>query len=697
MKVENNTLKYSSRPVIEYKNNQNQVNSKAHNQSFGAAGGVGNSVVCVMDAVERGGLVASFLIQDFLGMNIPRTLTGLNRNKDITGEWNYMEAAEVGIREFLSGPVMFAVPMIMLWGVKRLFGKANDVQVNVLRAMGDKFAQSTAGKTSADFTNLKAIKQGFYTDLFSDILRNTYNSNADEATILRQAREFASDVLKYEELVDAKKTTKLIDRIRGKQVSGTADEQLAKIVTRFSEIAKENAQNPSQNFLAARLSTDGNPVSKPLSKLITDMRNFTEDAFESVVKKAQSGTLQGKELKAFLKKFTDLRTGSRVLTNISMIAGIIGFCSYIPKLYQLSDTNPGLKGLEGDSTPKKNQALKSKSDNENKLNDTPQETTKPIAFGGAIDSIGRAASKKGGKLSKIFGEFEFDSYNCSFLGLLTACGLGVLVPRLYHAREENEYKEILFRDSVTIGTIACGAKIMQQIVARLCTNTTGFALAIKPKFKEGTSKLTKTLSYLRPVKGHQVLTSDQLQSKYTNIDKYKNGIAGFAQFIDEQGGNIKKMFSIDEKATGLLKSIYESSAKASSVNFESASNKDLIEGLMDVVTNNKASDKLSNLYDIFKDNGNSFLKKAKFMNSSFNFGIIFAISPIILGWLIPRLNESLTKKRQLEKNEQAKAQITETPAQEPINLNNKIEIGNNQQIKIAQTKAAITFKEFIKP
>ena len=209
-------------------------------------------------------------------------------------------------------------------------------------------------------------------------------------------------------------------------------------------------------------------------------------------------------------------------------------------------------------------------------NNAGKEKSKPVAFKGALESLGKVASKKDGKLAKFFSEFEFDSYNCSFLGLLTACGLGVLAPRLYHAREENEYKEVLFRDTVTIGTIACGAKIMQQIVARMCTNATGFALAIKPKFKEGTKELTKTLSYLRPVKGHQVLTSDQLQSKYTNIDTYKNGVAGFAEFIDEQGGNVRKMFTkTDKKATTLLQSIYDSSEKAKNVEFAKTTNKDL--------------------------------------------------------------------------------------------------------------------------
>lgn len=684
MRIENNSPKYNN-SVIEKQPKISTATSipaatSTKTQSFK---GVGNVVVNTMDAIERGGLVASFLVQDFLGMNIPRTATGLYRNTDRTGELNYMEAAEVGIREFLSGPVMFAVPMGMLWAGKRLFGKANDVQVNVLRAMGDKFAASSAGKTAADFSDMKTVKQSFYSEIFEDILTNAYGENAKNRDIAKEARQFATDVLEYEELSGNKETKK------------AAKEKMAKMVSDFAEITKKNASTPSQNFLAARLTTTENPVEKPLSKLITDMRNFTEDAVESVIRKAQKGALDGKELKDFFKHFTDIRTGSRVLANFSMILGIIAFCSYIPKLYQLSDENPALHGLEGDKSKDKDKNKTTNNQNTNKSDDKlTTDKAKPIAFKGAIDKLGKIASKKDGKLAKFFSEFEFDSYNCSFLGLLTACGLGVLVPRLYHAREENEYKEVLFRDSVTIGTIACGAKIMQQIVARMCTNATGFALAIKPKFKEGASNLSKTLSYLRPVKGHQVMTSEQLKSKYTNIDTYKNGIADFAQFIDEQGGDVRKMFTkTDKKATELLQNIYNTSEKAASVEFGKTSNKDLIEGLMDVIKNGKSKEELEKLYAIFKDDKNAFLKKAKMMNSGFNFAIIFGVSPIILGCLIPLLNESLTKKRQHAKHNSIE---NGNNVQQPQNDNKNQLIKAVTSLNPLESRAAVTFKEFLK-
>ena len=684
MKVENNTTKITNINKTLVEKQVGAVNKGVQPPSFGA-GALGNGVISIMDTIDRGGLFASFLIQDFLGMNIPRTATGLFRNSDITGELNYQEAAEVAIREFLSGPVMFAVPMLMIWSIKRVFGKANDVPVDVIKAMGDKFVEHASNKTSADLTDPLKVKKDFYSVLFKDALTHAYNGGADNKLIEEKATKFADDIIEYEKLLDAKKTTKFMDKLKGIQKEGTADAKLSSIMEEYAKIVKSNASSPSQNFLNIKITTKGNDITKSINSFIVDMRNFTEDAVESISKRAKSGTLEGKDLQQFFQQFTNFRAGSRVLTNMSMLAGTIAFCSIIPKLYQLSETNPGLKGIEDNSQQ-----------NTNKANDKAQGQTqnqKQVAFSGAIDSLGKAVTKKDGKLSKFFNEFEFDNYNLSFMGFLTACGLGVLVPRLYHAREENEYKEILFRDTVTIGAIACLAKCVQQMVARMCTKTTGFALALKPKFEDGASKMKEYLAYLRPVKGHQVLNSAQLQSKYTNIQSYNGGVAGFARFIDEQGGDIRKMFNADKDALTLLEKIFDESQTAKNVKFNEANNKQIIEALDDIVTNQKASEPLKKLYSIFEKDTNAFLRKAKIMNSFFNFGILFFIAPVVFGWFIPRLNESLTKKRQLEKHENNQVNNT-------IQEQNKVEekpqdIPPEKTMAIKNSQKPIAFKEFI--
>ena len=49
----------------------------------------------VMQGIENKGYFLSFLIQDGLGMTVPRSITGFNRDKDITGKYNIQEGTEV--------------------------------------------------------------------------------------------------------------------------------------------------------------------------------------------------------------------------------------------------------------------------------------------------------------------------------------------------------------------------------------------------------------------------------------------------------------------------------------------------------------------------------------------------------------------------------------------------------------------------
>ena len=169
-----------------------------------------------------------------------------------------------------------------------------------------------------------------------------------------------------------------------------------------------------------------------------------------------------------------------------------------------------------------------------------------------------------------------------------------------------------------------------------------------------------------------------------------------AKFIDEQGGDIRKMFSVDKDAFDLLKNIYSASDKASLIGFEKADNKQIIEALSEVVETGKAKDSLDKLYAIFRNNDNAFLRKAKIMNSSFNFAILFLIAPVVFGWFIPKLNEALTKKRQFEKHEQNKG--VNEPKLEKAQVN---EAKDTEKFSTIQTMAAknikksVAFKEFI--
>ena len=668
MKVSNNLLKEQQ---INWGNTENKVNKTyfAHSQSFK---GVGDIIIQTMDGIDRGGLVASFLVQDFFGVNIPRTAKGLYRNREITNEYNYQEAAEVAIREFVTGPSMFAVPMLMLWGIKKYLGKANDVPVEMIKALGEKFGKHLEGKSSTEIGDINTIKKSFYIDLFKDALTNATNGNMDEKAIQEKATNYADTLLKAE--TAPKKP--FFKKLAGKPVEGSAEDLMSSLVDDFAKIRKQNALNASENFLQATIKTQAGDVNKGLAGMATDARNYIEDIFNVITKKTKDGAMDSAKLQKFISDFSSRRAGSRVLTNISMILGIIGFCSIVPKLYQLSDKNPGLNGLPSGQQTNNTQ---DKSNN------------KQVAFKGGLASLGNAVAKKGGFFNKLHGGFEFDSFNTSHLGLLLTCVLGVIVPRLVHAREENEYKEVMFRDTTTVATMVFAAKACQQIFSKICAKASGFALANIPHSKDD-SIFKKVFNYIRPKKGVQVLTSDQLATKYTNINEYKDGLYGFANFVNDQGGNVRKMFKVDKNASNLLETLYNASTTASTTEYAKATNKEVLSAIKEVMDGHKADDTLNQIYEIFKKGDNAFLRKAKLMNSTFNFVTLFAVVPLLLGYMIPKMNEVYTKKRQEEKSQNLAINEGSNAQQKSNKTLHSVFQGTGLQ---ANSKINQVFKEFV--
>ena len=61
--------------------------------SFQGAGAL-NLVGNIMNGIETQGFLASFLVQDVLGMTAPRTYTAFHRDKEVTGKYNIGESEQ---------------------------------------------------------------------------------------------------------------------------------------------------------------------------------------------------------------------------------------------------------------------------------------------------------------------------------------------------------------------------------------------------------------------------------------------------------------------------------------------------------------------------------------------------------------------------------------------------------------------------
>lgn len=289
---------------------QNQNNKpKKHNPAFG------NFVVATMDAVERGGLFASFAAQDLLGTCFPRTATAFYRNKDITGKYNYAEASEVSIREFVSSITMFLIPMGMMALIKKGIGKACDVPVNFIKGLGESM-KAVAGKDSGE------LKKSFYNDTFSRMFKDSGIKEGKE-----KASEFA------QKLVDLEAVQKTDKKAYKAGLNELAEE--------FALLRKSNSANHAENYFATTFKyAEKKTANTSFSRFVKHIQNYAHDAVTNIEKHKPQNVGE------FLEKFNTKRIGARFLSNAAMAAAVVGFYMYIPKLYTLHKTNPALAGLE---------------------------------------------------------------------------------------------------------------------------------------------------------------------------------------------------------------------------------------------------------------------------------------------------------------------------------------------------------------
>lgn len=296
-----------TRSYTEIDRNNNKVGKK-QNPAFG------NFAVATMDAIERGGLFASFAVQDILGSCVPRTITGFYRNKDITGKYNYAEASEVSIREFVSSITMFLIPMGILAVAKRGIGRSCDVPAKFIKALGETL-QKTAKDKPAD------LKKAFYNNAFTKMFLDSGIKNSQN-----QAAQFADKLIELES--KDKKTYK---------------QGIAELKDAFSVLKKENSSDITEDFFKTTLKygkeSEGLMAQSSFGNFVKYISDYSHDAFEAIKKN------QG-DVEEFIGKFNLKRAGTRLLANLTMALSVIGFYMYIPKLYTLHKVNPALAGLE---------------------------------------------------------------------------------------------------------------------------------------------------------------------------------------------------------------------------------------------------------------------------------------------------------------------------------------------------------------
>lgn len=650
-------------------NNLKEQNQQKHQQT--SFTGSFNPVVTLMDAIDKGGFAASFIAQDGIGMVAPRIYEGLNRNREKDengkkiGPLNWEFARREGIREILSGPSAFLIPMGIMAIIKKTSGTANNVHVSHIEALGQNFADYAA-KHPEQLKNSAEFKKGYYAQILENALENSTDETFKGEQLKEKAKNFAEKLVNSEEK-------------RANKDKKNANKLQAEIVDEYMKLRKQYSA-PSGNELEVSLKVSGKekPLGTNIRQLVQSLTDYSGDALEKVNKHLEKHA--NGNIDEYIKKFNTHRAGTRVLSNLGMWSAVVGFYTLIPKLYNLGlKHDPGLKGLVEEGAEKTEDKVKE----DKKAEAKDQTKDKNVAFTGGIASMAGKTALKDGGISKVLKIFEFNGASMSVPAMLTLLFGFCLPPRYINAKSDKERKEILVRDISSFTAILFGAKALSRGFSDVFANASGFALNIKPE-NHNKNFFNKLKNYFTAGSGVNVLNSEQIVSKYSNVQEYQNGINGFFNFLEENGGNVKKVLlnvdkTVKENAEEIMK------------NFNGQSIKDAtIEDIHKAFEKAKGSEALEKIYTVFSTKDNKFVNRAKTMNSAFGFASTLILVPAFMMWLA-RYCENMTKKAIAKEKEEkaAAAGNTQQQTKPEANTPQTANVNNQTATKIATVDTSI--------
>lgn len=605
---------------------QQELIKNSQNPNFKGAMSL-DAIGNVMQGIERTGYLGSFLIQDGLGMTLPRVATGFNRDKEITGEWNIQEGLEVLGREGLTGPFMIAVAPAVLWFTGK-FCKSTNTNTRLIKRFGESLKEFV--KNPELDKTVKNDKNKFRKEFFKYNLKNIYNASVpndkqSEATIKYLEEQFAQ--------LDSKR----------KVVSEFA---LNNIVEKINNKVIENSDN-LYNVNKVFVGEGETKAAFNTKAVITALRDFGNDAiynnkdFEKIDEAAAENIKNN-----FASK--------RLFTNIANVVLTLGGLSILPKLYTRGDVAPGAKVLE--------QARKHQEDNNA---ENPTFKGKGINSENWLSKLGKLITKK--MPEKWQDLFEYSGVNFSKTTFASLSLFGLLLPRGLKAwsraqvdengkKDKTEVNEILVRDTISSLSVVFAVPLLTKAIVNSYENNRGFILTNKAS--DGKNWAKKFLDIINPYSKLEVLSLEDLDTIYGNIDS-KAKLLNFSKFIDEKGGDLSKILAKSDNAklvfndkSFTLDSIKELSKKEK--------NKKII-SLFEKIDSPSLNAKNEVISKLMKGSGdiskNKIAKFARGLNSLPGAISTFIISPILLGVLIPMLTYHNTRKAQAKKLEVANAQV----------------------------------------
>ncbi len=631
---------------IESNNNANKIKvnePKKKDVSFGNS----NIIVGTMDFIERGGFAASFCIQDFIGFIAPRVGKGLvrgSKKKDENGnpvldengkqvrEYNWALARKELLRELITGPSAFVIPWAALKGINKV-ASGNNVKLNYINGFNNAFTDFASNNLDAVKAG-NAAKTGFYQNVFENVLENSLGGTLTKDEIRATAQDYAQRQISREQILADKTLTKEQRKVKLAELGTSVEDD-------FMKLKKSKIGGAVDELSINIKSLNGDLKGGSIGELLSSMSDYFTDAVKST-KKALTKNADA-NLADVVKSFTHRRMGTRVLTNLGLFGTVAAFYTQIPKLYNKGlKEDPALKGTAADPS-----LVTAGETNQDKV-EAKDNKGKEVPFTGlasTMEKVGKGVfnSKTAKSISDIF---ELNGPVISGAAMPVLLYGFCIPPRLEHAQSKYDYGEIVLRDMTSFTALLFGAKALSRLFSDGLTKMTG--LALNSKNLEGRNVFQKIGDYLSPVNGrHSVLSSKQLNSKYTNLEDYKGGVDGFVEFIETSGGNIKKALSRDSKVMETVDNILK---EFNGKSFAEATTAE-VKAALSAANKNKTK-LMGEFYELFK-HPTGLLKSAKTCNSAFNFISSFAIVPGLIIWLTHAC-EKMTAKRTAKDIEEMK-------------------------------------------
>lgn len=634
-----------------------------------------NIIVGLMDFIAAGGFAASFCIQDGLGFIAPRIYKGLkrggkkkvdengneilNKKGEPKRELNWAYARKEGLREVITGPSAFVIPAILLYKINKKFGRANSVKLDYIDGFKNIFTEYAQNNKDAIIEG-KAGKKDFYKSVFSEVINTSINDNP-KALKIDNVEEIADALAEKQIKID--NVVKKYDKgfwsflhFKNNKLKQEELAQIGSVADDFINLKKKHVGGASDHFGISIKASNGTDIKHgTIDKLTEAMVNYYDDAVKSThnaLKKVKDADIED-----VMKKFTGKKLGSRILTNLGLFAAVALFYTQIPKLYNMGTggKNPALMNDEEPPSKVNTGIVKQRT-----RNYQPQDNGRNVSFGSKASFVENIGNKIFGskKLKEISDIFELNGPIIQGQAMSVLLYGACIPPRLFHAQDKYDFSEILVRDMTAFSALLFGAKALSRLFSDGFTKMTGLALNSKNMQNHG--PLRRIWDYINPANtSHAVLSSSQLESKYTDIRNYKDGVDGFVDFIENSGGNIKKALSQDKNVKAATEEILKEVKHKS---FADASSKDIRKALH--VAKESKPELIEKFYKQFGST-NKLLSHAKTCNSAFDFLSTIVLVPLLI-YELTNYCQKMTEKRKGEEN-RIKSQLQAQQA--PLNFN----------------------------